>query len=141
MNFASPAPCRSFEALLNRMRAFIPPSFSVALVVALTVSCSAGWHQPSAVGPSTLPARQQVQVWQQHTVLRWHAVNVTADSVSGIPFVQPIECERCRIAVPRASVDSLRVGNPVAGFWKSVGLGVATVVALGVIICWKGCAF
>jgi hypothetical protein len=121
------------------MRAIFPPPFSVVLVLALTFSCSAGWHQPLAVEPGTLPARQQVQVWQHQSVLRWHAVQVRADSISGIPFVQPIECERCRVAVPRASVDSLRVGNPVAGFWKSVGLGAAGVVALGVIICWKGC--
>ena len=112
----------------------------VVLLFALTLSCGAGWYQPAVVGPGTLPARQQVQVWQHQTVLRWHAVQVTADSITGIPFVQPIDCEGCRVAVPQASVDSLRVGNPVAGFWKSVGLGAAGLVALGVIICSKGCA-
>ena len=122
------------------MPTIISHALSVMLLFVLTVSCGAGWHQPGVVGPGTLPTRQQVQVWQHETVLRWHAVQVTADSITGIPFVQPIDCERCRVAVPRASVDSLRVGNPVAGFWKSVGLGAAGLVALGVIICSKGCA-
>jgi hypothetical protein len=121
------------------MRTILAAAFSV-LGCALTSSCGAGWHQPAVVGLGTWRARQQVQVWQHQTVLRWHAVQVTADSVIGIPFVQPIECERCRLAVARAAVDSLRLGDPVAGFWKSVGVGVAGVVALGVVICRKRCA-
>src|SRR5258708_35125482 len=84
--------------------------------------CGAGWHQPAPVPLGALPARQQVQVGQGGTALGWHAVRVGADAVSAIPFQRPVACDSCRIALPRASVDSLRLGSPVAGFWKTVGL-------------------
>ena len=82
-----------------------------------------------------LGARQQVQVWQQGTALRWHAVIVAPDSVSGIPFLQPIDCDSCRVTVAREAVDSIRLGNPVAGFWQSVGLVMGGLVAFCALAC------
>jgi hypothetical protein len=76
-----------------------------------------------------LSPRQQVQVWSGDRAQQWHAVVVTNDSVSGIPFVRPVSCDSCRLALPRAAVDSLRLGSPSTGFWKSVGL-----VASGVVV-------
>ena len=86
-----------------------------------------------------LPPRQQVQVWQHGTALQWHAVQLTVDSVSGIPFVKPVECDSCRIRLPRANVDSLRLGNPVAGFWKTMALAAAILITPLIILCWNGC--
>ena len=103
------------------------------------LGCGAGWHQPAAVAPDGIPARQQVQVWHNGSVLQWHAVRITPDSVSGVPYFRPVDCDSCRRRVPRAAVDSIRLGNPVAGFWKSVGLVVGTLAAFGVIYCWEGC--
>jgi hypothetical protein len=80
-----------------------------------------------------------VQVWQHGSALRWHAVRITPDTISGIPFFRSTTCDSCRVAVPRGSVDSIRLGNPVAGFWKSVGLAWAGFLAVGVVYCWKGC--
>ena len=101
----------------------------------LLEACSAGWRQPADPVPTPFEPRQQVQVWQQDSVVRWHAVTVTADTVSGIPFLEPIDCESCRVAVPRATVDSIRVGHPVAAFWGSVGLVVGTILAVCFIAC------
>jgi hypothetical protein len=112
---------------------------ALAATAMLACGCGAGWHQPAPVPLGALPARQQVQVWQGGTALRWHAVRVGADSVSGIPFQRPVACDSCRTAVPRASVDSLRLGSPVAGFWKTVGLIGGSVVLAGVIYCSRGC--
>jgi hypothetical protein len=80
-----------------------------------------------------------VQIWQHGTAQRWHAVRITADTVSGIPFFRPITCDSCRVAVPRTAVDSIRFGNPVVGFWKSVGLAWTGVLVVGMVYCWKGC--
>ena len=66
---------------------------------------------------------------------RWHAVVLTADTVSGIPYREPIDCDTCRIAVPRSTVDSIRLGSPVAGFWKTFGLVVGGLVAACLIAC------
>lgn len=67
--------------------------------------------------------------------MRWHALVVATDSISGVPFTRPPACDSCRVAVPRALVDSVRLGNPTAGFWKSVGLGMGLTLAAVVAIC------
>jgi len=64
-------------------------------------------------------------------MLRLHGVIVGADTVSGIPFVRSLDCDSCRVGIERAEVDSLRIGDPVSGFWKTAALGAAvTLVAL-----------
>jgi hypothetical protein len=75
-----------------------------------------------------------VRVWQHDAVLRWHAVVIAPDSVSGIPWLQPIDCDSCRIAVPRATVDSLQVGNPSGGWWKTVGIALGLMALSGCLV-------
>jgi hypothetical protein len=87
------------------------------------------------VTPGPLKARQQVQVWHRGRVEQWHAVVVTPDSLSGIPFNQPVSCDSCRIAYERAAVDSVRFGNPVAGFWKTAGLVIVSPILIIEIAC------
>jgi hypothetical protein len=74
-------------------------------------------------------------VWTEGRALRWHALVVAPDSISGVPFTRSPTCEGCRVAVPRGSVDSVRLGNPTAGFWKSVGLGMGMGVVTALVIC------
>ena len=51
--------------------------------------------------------------------------------MSGIPFLKPVDCDSCRVKVERAEIDSLRIGDPVAGFWTTAALGaLAGLVAL-----------
>jgi hypothetical protein len=100
----------------------------------LQTGCGAGWRTtPLATGP--LPRRQQAQVWTDGRAQRWHAVVVGTDSISGVPFTRPPACDSCRVAVSRGSVDSLRLGNPTAGFWKSMGLGMGITFAAALVIC------
>ena len=104
-----------------------------------TWGCGAGWHQPPQIAPGPWPARQQVQVWMGARAERWRGVVVGRDSISGVPFLQPLACDSCRRAVPRVAVDSVRIGKPVAGFWKTVGLLVGIPAAVLAVICWGGC--
>jgi hypothetical protein len=104
------------------------------LLLTLTLSgCGAGWHrvEPQA---DTISARQQVQVWHEDRFERWHALRLSHDTISGVPYFRGIGCDSCRLGIPRADVDSLRYGNPTAGFWKTVGLvfGVSGLVAAAV---------
>jgi hypothetical protein len=113
----------------------------VLLLVAFaltTLGCGAGWRQPAALSPGPMPSRQQVQVWTGGEARRWHAVAVTEDSISGVPFMEPATCLTCRVAVARPAVDSVRLGSPVAGFWKTIGLVLGTSVLLGAIWCETG---
>lgn len=104
----------------------------------LLQACGAGWHQPSAPSTAPLEPRQQVQVWQQTTMTRWHGVLLTPDSISGIPFRDALDCDSCRVAVPRSTVDSIRLGNPEAGFLKSTGLVLGLLLIPILLFCLSG---
>jgi hypothetical protein len=100
-----------------------------------TAACGAGWHQPARLTPGPWPIRQQVQVWSERQALRWHAVVVRQDSISGVPFLTAHACDSCRRTLPLAVVDSVRVGRPVAGFWKTVGLVIGLPLAAIMVLC------
>jgi hypothetical protein len=68
-------------------------------------------------------------------MLRLHGVIVGADTVSGIPFLKSLDCDSCRVGIEQAEVDSLRLGEPVGGFWKTAAL--AAVVGL-IAVCYSG---
>ena len=70
--------------------------------------------------------------------MQWHALRITADSVTGIPFIRPITCDSCRRSVPRSEVDSIRFGNPVAGFWKTLALIVTPLVLFYIALANSG---
>ena len=100
----------------------------------LAEACGAGWHRPSDdLAPRTLPAKQQVQVWQSTQVDQWHGVYITSDSVSGIPYHKGLDCTPCRISVPQAAVDSIRLGDSEEGVYRTVLIG-AGLLALLVIV-------
>jgi hypothetical protein len=64
-------------------------------------------------------------------MLRLHGVIVGADTVSGVPFLKSLDCDSCRVRIEKAEVDSLRLGEPVGGFWKTAALGaLAGLVAM-----------
>ena len=97
--------------------------------------CGAGWRRTEPVSPGPLPARQQIQVWAAGRMLRLHGVIVGADSVSGVPFNRSLDCDSCRVGMGKDDVDSLRIGDPVEGFWKTAALGVAASL---IILCRSG---
>ena len=108
---------------------------AVAVVLSATAgSCGAGWRQTN-LNTGQLAPRQQVQIWHDGSVSQWHHVRITLDSVMGIPYHLPAECDSCQLSLPRSSVDSARLGNPVAGFWKSFGLVVGSFFAVCLAVC------
>jgi len=106
----------------------------VLLAILANGACSAGWRRWE-LQPGALQPRQQVEVWRGGSPMRWHAVVVTGDSVSGVPFLRPVSCDTCRVSLPRTQVDSLRLGNPVAAFWKTVGLVVGVPLGILLAVC------
>ena len=103
----------------------------------LTAGCGAGWRRIDPA-PATLPPRQQVQVWSDGHALVFHAVTRTQDSLSGVPFQLPPDCDSCRVTLPLASIDSLRVGNMASGAYKSIGVAFLGIAALGTLLYWAG---
>ena len=112
--------------LANRSPALI---LLAAVLVLVVVGCGAGWHQPEELTPGALPAGQQVRVWMDGEVARWHGLVLSPDSISGVNWLQKLDCDSCRITVARARVDSVQLGHPVAGFWKTTGLVVGVMLA------------
>ena len=106
---------------------------SAGLLPLFLAGCGAGWHNVNVTPDSTPDPRAQYLVHHGTTAERWHAIRVTSDSVSGISWLRPIDCDSCRIAIPRATIDSLQEGHPAEGFWKGFGLAVfGPFVALSV---------
>ena len=106
-----------------------PSRSSTVGLLWLVTACGAGWHREDVAPQRQLPVRQQVQVWVGDEARVLHAVIVDSTSVSGVPFHQSPDCDTCRVAVARNTVDSIRLGNQERGAWRSIGLGY---VALGV---------
>lgn len=119
---------------------------TLVLLLALGVNaCGAGWRR-TELPVGTLKPRQQVQLWRGGRATQWHALVVTADTVSAVPFTRPPECDSCRISIPRMEVDSVRLGNPMAGFWKTVGLVLGLPLAALIVVCietgsWPNCFY
>ena len=65
----------------------------------------------------------RVRIWTHQSVLQWHAVFVTRDSISGIPDQFSQQCDSCRLTLPTSAVDSLQVGYSPRGGSGSGGGG------------------
>ena len=115
----------------------MPRSTAALGLALLQIGCGAGWRSTD-ITPGPQRPRQQAQVWIGGRALRWHALVVSTDTISGVPFNQPPACDSCRVAVNRAEVDSVRFGDPTAGFWKSVALGFGISLVGVVLVCKYG---
>ena len=103
---------------------------AVSSLVLACAACGAGWHRPAPMPSGRLSPGQQVRVWHDGAVERWHAVVIRPDSVFGVPWLEPRGCDTCRVSLARAQVDSIQVGNPMGGFWRTVGIGFLVILAL-----------
>jgi hypothetical protein len=63
---------------------------------------------------------------------RWHAVIVSRDSVSGIPYTMPIACDSCRRSIPLIEVDSLRIRKGSSGAQLAV---IPALLFLEYVVC------
>lgn len=104
---------------------------SVAWLVGLLLTgCAPAWQSIPLPADTLLRPRQHLQVWQQGHARVLHSVRVTPESIGGVPYHLPPLCDSCRVALPRAQVDSTRVGNPEA-------VGVANVLfPLAALAAW-----
>ena len=96
------------------------------LMPALLCGCVAAWHRVDLNTPQPLSPTQQIEIWRGDSSIRWHVVDVTRDSIIGIPLDLPVACDSCHRAIARAQVDSVRWGDSAAGFFKTAGLTLLT---------------
>ena len=100
-----------------------------ALLV-LATAC-ATQHRVPEPGPTpvTLSPSQPVLVYRRGEVIRWHAVVVSRDSITGVPYKMPTTCADCRRSLPRTDVDSLRVRDRAGTTRVLAGVAILTLVA------------
>ena len=69
-------------------------------------------------------------IWSGGQVKKWHAVVITQDSVSGIPYPMSLKCDSCRRSLPRTQVDSMKRGYHTVPEYVIEGTGIVAVLTL-----------
>ena len=82
--------------------------YSHLAFVLLAAGCGQHW-EPRLVEPTAVKPSDAVLIWSSGTVEKWHAVVITSDSVSGIPYGTSLKCDSCRRSIPLGVVDSMKV--------------------------------
>ena len=85
-----------------------PRRFLFSLVPVLVSACTTRGRGPDVLA-QPIPERRPLEVWSGGQRYDVHGVRVVGDSVMMVPHWKPPACDSCRIALPRAAVDSVRV--------------------------------
>jgi hypothetical protein len=88
--------------------------FSRLVLLALATGCVPIQWNREKIEPKRLGRRHHVKIWSADSVLRWHAVVITSDSLTGVPTGMSSKCDSCRLGLPRYAVDSIRVREPAS---------------------------
>ncbi len=97
---------------------------ALILAVATLTSCNS-WGYSQAPEPGDVPPKAQYQVFTPDEVLWLRAVQITPDTLSGIPFKKAPSCTSCRISFPLDQVDSVKIAH---------GSTSKTLIAVGVAL-------
>src|SRR6266571_4175123 len=108
---------------MARPRRF-PPGLAVVVLLLGTACTTWGHARGGDVLARPIPERRPLEVWSGGRRYDVHGVRVVGDSVVMVPHWKPPACDSCRIVVPRAAVDSVRV---------RVHSPIRTVVLLGLL--------
>ncbi len=88
------------------------------------------WGRRRVDQPTPIKPSNPVWIWSGGTVEKWHAVVITENSVSGIPYRMPLWCGSCRLSIPRTRVDSMKLGYHTVPEVVLVGAGALTALTL-----------
>ena len=100
-------------------------------IVLLAAGCSGYWGRRSLDQPTPVGRHNPVWIWSSREVMKWHAVVITQDSVSGIPYQMSVRCDSCRRSIARARVDSVQLGYRTLPENVTIVLGGVAVLILG----------
>lgn len=110
-------------------------------VMGCTYTYRSYWGRSGVDQPVPVRRDDPVWIWTSDGFTKWHAVVITRDSVSGIPFQSSVKCDSCRQSIPRSRVDSIRLGHKPST-WENardagelVGL-LALITLLDGVVCY-----
>ena len=92
----------------------------LAFVVVTVTSCAGANWQPVAVDqPRSLDPRTILEFhFTPDSLVRLHGVQLTRDSVTGIPWLDHLSCTTCRVSYQLDHISQPRTGDPGAGAWN-----------------------
>ncbi|HEY3935056.1 MAG TPA: hypothetical protein VGL65_10625 [Gemmatimonadales bacterium] len=108
---------------------------TTSLLICTILTACANWRP---IEPATQPVLAERDVVQFDFVgerVRLHAVQFTADSIVGIPWLRHPTCDSCRVTYPLSRVADAKVGRPEESLWflmLPVGLGFGYLVIYAV---------
>ncbi len=76
------------------------------LLTAVLLSGCVSWQPTEISAPDRVPSNRVIRVWTGESSVRWRSVQVTHDSLSGIPTSSASGCTTCRVSLSLAAVDS-----------------------------------
>lgn len=77
----------------------------VAVSAMLMPGC-VSWEPTEIAAPEKVPANRVIRVWSGSNSVRWKGVQVTRESLSGVPASSSTHCTTCRVSMPLTAVDS-----------------------------------
>jgi hypothetical protein len=100
-----------------------------------TTACSANWQPLTLVQPTPIDRKEVLEFRAKDQLVRLHGVQFSRDSVSGIPWLDHLSCDTCRVAYALSEVSHARIGDPGKGAWTIAVpmlavVGGFTVIAL-----------
>ena len=98
------------------------------LLVSLT--CCTPWSRTRPPFPAEYPTRRQVKVWTATQSVRLHSVRFRNDTLSGVPFTLPPDCDSCRVSLAMTAIDSIQTGGSDTGPILLAMTPIAIVVLL-----------
>lgn len=104
---------------------------SLLAFVLLAAGCTY-WGRRSVDQPTAVDTHAPVWIWSGNDAMKWYAVFITRDSVSGIPYGQFEYCRTCRLTIPLTGVDSMKVASRtlLQKVTETAGIVFVTVVVL-----------
>jgi hypothetical protein len=83
----------------------VRPVRRLSPILLLLLNACVSWQAVSGVPLGDIPPRQEYRLTVRGHSYRLHALRVLADSVSGVPYLQPPSCDSCRITFAVADIE------------------------------------
>jgi hypothetical protein len=100
------------------------------LLAAITLNgCGANWRPVPSAEARTLKPAMVLEFHVRDQLVRLHGVTFERDSVSGIPWLEHLSCDSCRVHYSLADISQARIGEPGRAAW-SIVLPVVGIAAL-----------
>ena len=93
---------------------------ALLLLLALA-ACSSNWQPVTLVQPSPLDRRTVLEFQAKNQLVRLHGVEFKRDSLSGIPWLDHLTCDTCRVRYAFSDISQARTSNPGAAAWLVAG--------------------